>query len=97
MSLVASPARRTWPLSLTCNDVSVSVLHSVLVLLSGVPRCRLSFKEALEERGSDTKHDKVNRGILMGGGVLKTWAMVKQAPVTRMRLFYLWNIVFGFC
>lgn len=66
---MASPARRTRPLSLTCNDVSVSVLHSVLVLLSGVPRCRLSFKEALEERGSDTKHDKVNRGMLMGGGV----------------------------
>lgn len=55
MSLVASPARHARPLSLTCNDVPVSVLHSVLVLLSRVPGCRLSFKEALEERGSDTK------------------------------------------
>lgn len=94
---MASPTRCTRPLSLTCNDVSVSVLHSVLVLLSGVPWCGLSFKEALEERGSDTKHDKVNRGVLMGGGVLKTWAMVKRAPVTRMKLFYLGTILFGFC
>jgi hypothetical protein len=31
----------------TCNDVSVSVLHPVLVFLGRVPWCRLSFKEAL--------------------------------------------------
>lgn len=32
----------------TCNNVPVSVLHAVLVLLGRIPRCRLSLKEALK-------------------------------------------------
>lgn len=31
----------------TCDNIPVSVLHAVLILLGWVPRCRLSLKEAL--------------------------------------------------
>lgn len=35
--------------TLTCNDISVSIFHSVLIFLSRIPRCRLSFKETLKK------------------------------------------------
>lgn len=38
----------------TCNDVSVAVLHAVLILLGRIPRRRLTLKEALK-RDEDTE------------------------------------------
>ena len=49
----------------TCNDVSVSVLHPVLVFLGRVPWCRLSFKEALRVEGKkerETEERERERG-----------------------------------
>lgn len=39
----------------TCNNIPISVLHAVLILLGRVPRCRLSFKKALERQKTQNR------------------------------------------
>lgn len=61
----------------TCDDVPVSVLHAVLVLLGRIPRCRLSLKEALKRRES-TAEDWESAKLLRSSACKKTAIAEKQ-------------------
>lgn len=44
--------------TLTCNDIPISILHSVLIFFSWVPWCRLSFKETLWGKKEEGKQNQ---------------------------------------
>lgn len=49
------PGQTRLSLIRTCDDVSIAILHPVLIFLGRVPWCRLSLKEALRKGGGRQK------------------------------------------
>lgn len=50
----------------TCNDVSIAILHPVLIFLGRVPGCSLSLKEALRKGGGQKQKERDETGTRRG-------------------------------